>query len=299
MITLGTSFAFDQYSLEPTPTNVSKIKKILLKRGIYDKLFGSENVDLDEFTNEVPAWDKDTFISAKFDGTLFGGNVNFSVETTDEIKLKRREKGTYVWVTLMSLPITKEEDFAFIYYDNLGSAKVTYEYAIVPVYQGAEGFMTLAEVYSDFDGIYIVGNDKAYFGFLNLSFPKPTRKKESSVVTTLDNQYPYIINNSKTNYNTDSCSATWVDTDEDSEWGWDFEDGWKYREEFKNWLYNGKAKILKYYTGRTWLIGVSGEITDNINGVEENTVTSFTWYEIGNYKNPQHLYNQGLVKEVQ
>ena len=79
--------------------------------------------------------------------------------------------------------------------------------------------MSIGEVYSDFDGIYIVGNDKTYFGFVNLTYPAPTRYKDSTVITTLDSQYPYIVNNSKTNYYSDTLSATFVEADEDNEWG--------------------------------------------------------------------------------
>ena len=298
MIFSGINFTLDRNSLDPTVTCINNIQNLKLQNGIFDHLFGSQNTNIDEFEDIVPNWDYYTFINANFENNVFAGNVDFSIENTDFIRIKRRIKGTYEWVTLTSISIEKESDFSFIYYDNLNSAKTTYEYALVPVKNNTEGIMTINEVYSDFDGLYIVGNDKIYFGFINLSYPAPTRKKTSSVIETWDSQYPTIINNSKMNYYTDTCSATFVDTDEESLWGWDFENGWKYRDEFKNWLFNGKAKILKYYTGRTWLIGISGEISDKINTFEENTVTSFTWYEIGNVNSNNDLSKHGLIEKV-
>lgn len=297
MIFFGTTFAQSIRTLNGTlPQEMKNIKNIKIENGIFDHLHGTEDVNTDDFTSEiVPGWNYATFIDANFNNTLFGGNVDFSVETTDEVRIKRRIKGTYNWITLATIKIEKEADFSFIYYDNLASAKETYEYALVPAKNNTEGMMSIGEVYSDFDGIYIVGNDKTYFGFVNLSYPAPTRHKESSIITTLDSQYPYIINNSKMNYYSDTLSATFVEADESNEWGWDFEDGWKYRDEFKDWLFNGRAKILKYYTGRTWLIGISGEIPETVNTVEENTVTSFTWYQIGDHTKEEDLINQGVI----
>lgn len=297
MIFFGTTFAQSIRTLNGTlPQEMKNIKNIKIENGIFDHLHGTEDVNTDDFTSEiVPGWNYATFIDANFNNTLFGGNVDFSVETTDEVRIKRRIKGSYNWITLATIPIEKEADFSFIYYDNLASAKETYEYALVPAKNNTEGMMSIGEVYSDFDGIYIVGNDKTYFGFVNLTYPAPTRYKDSTVITTLDSQYPYIVNNSKTNYYSDTLSATFVEADEDNEWGWDFEDGWRYRDEFKDWLFNGRAKILKYYTGRTWLIGISGEIPETVNTVEENTVTSFTWYQIGDHTKEEDLINQGVI----
>lgn len=292
----GITFASCEYTLDPTPSSSNNIDNIQLREGIYDQIFGSSNPNLDEFENKVNNWDYDTFISADFESNIFGGNVNFSIENTDFLRIKRRVKGTYKWVTLEKIMIEKEEDFHFIYYDNLASAKTEYEYAVVPVKNNNEGMMTIGSVYSDFDGVYIVGLDKAYFGFLNLTIPAPTRHKASSVIATLDSRYPTIINNSIQNYYSDNLSATFVEADRNSLWGWDFNDGWRYREEFKDWLYNDKAKIIKYYTGRSWLVGISGDISDKVNQHEENVVTTFTWYEIGDVNDENDLINHGLLE---
>lgn len=296
MFFLGITFSNDKYSLDPTPSSSSNINNIQLREGIYDQIYGSQNPNLDNFENKIGDWDYDTFIAADFEENIFGGNVNFSIENTDFLRIKRRIKGTYKWVTLHIIPIEKEEDFHFIYYDNIASAKTEYEYAIVPVKDKNEGMMTIGSVYSDFDGIYIVGLDRAYFGFLNLTIPAPTRHKSSSVVTTLDSKYPTIINNSIQNYYSDTLSATFVRTEENSLWGWDFNDGWKYRDEFKDWLYDGKAKIIKYYTGRSWLVGISGDISDKVNQHEDNVITSFNWFEIGDVNDETDLINHGLLE---
>lgn len=281
MLFFGTTLTLSNYTIDPTITNLNKMNYIKIQNGVFDHLYGTKNINEDNFENIIPDWNYYTFINANFENNIFGGNVDFSVENTDYIIIKRREKGTYNWITLDRIKIEKESDFSFIYYDNFNSSKTMYEYALVPEKDGIEGNMSIEEVYSEFDGLYIVGNDKTYFGFINLSYPAPTRHKPSTVVAPLDSKYPTIINNSKADYYHDTCSATFVGTDETNEWGWDFDNGWRYREEFKTWLFNGKPKMLKYYDGRTWLVGISGDISDKVNTLEPNTVTTFTWYEIG------------------
>jgi hypothetical protein len=46
------------------------------------------------------------------------------------------------------------------------------------------------------------------------------------------------------------------------------------------------------------LVGISGEITDKYDTFEENMVTSFTWYEIGNAQSNDDLYQCGLIESA-
>lgn len=289
MFFIGATITMSNYTLDSTLNNINNMNYIKIQNGAFDHLYGTKNINEDDFVNIIPDWNYYTFIDANFENNVFGGNVDFSIENTDYIIIKRREKGTYNWIELTKIKIEKESDFSFIYYDNFNSSNTWYEYALVPEKDGIEGKLSIAEVYSEFDGLYIVGNDKIYFGFINLTYPAPIRHKPSTVISPLDNKYPTIINNSKADYYYDTCSATFVGTDENSEWGWDFDNAWRYREEFKTWLLNGKPKMIKYYDGRTWIVGISGDISDKVNTLEPNTVTSFTWYEIGDVNTDLNL----------
>lgn len=300
MFICGATFTNTVMSVTPTGNNNNN--NLYISDNIYDNLYTTIDVDEDGenvFNSNISSWGDNTLLSAHFNNNLQGGNIEGLLTGLIGIKIKRRVKGTKNWVTLKILLINDLEQVTFTDYDYLNAAKTVYEYGLVPIFAGGiEGPITIREVYSDFDGLYILDKEKIYFGFLNLQFPKPTRQGGINVVNTLNNQYPTIIYNSKLNYYTDTCSATWVAADESQEWGWDFSDGWKYRDQFKNWLLNGKAKLLKYYTGRSWLIVVTGEISDNIDTVEENTVTSFNWTEIGNVNTDEDLLKFGLIERV-
>ena len=306
MLVAGVTFAFDTTSI--SPTTIKNVSEIDISQGIYDNLYATTDIDEDGsgvFDPEIPTWNSNTFLSAGFNGDLQAGNIEGLLDNLVGIKIKRRVKGDNKWVTLRTISVsqdTLEEDVKFTIFDNLNAAKTNYEYGLTPIVNidGVifEGPITIKEIYSDFDGLYILDKDKIYFGFLNLSFPAPTKKNATTVVNTLNSKYPTIIYNSEMNYYTDTCSATWVAADESQEWGWDFEDGWRYRDEFKDWLVNGKAKLLKYYTGRNWLIAVTGDISDSIQTVEENTTTSFNWTEIGDVNDNNDLQKFGLIESA-
>ena len=77
----------------------------------------------------------------------------------------------------------------------------------------------------------------------------------------------------------------------------DFESNIDYMYAFKDFLMDGKAKILKHPDGRIWLIGVNKEsgIKDSQeDGVEEKRIISFSATEIGDYNSEKDLYDNGL-----
>ena len=74
----------------------------------------------------------------------------------------------------------------------------------------------------------------------------------------------------------------------------DLADGMQYREDVKTWLNNKCPKILKFHDGRIWLIGITGEISDNGDDHNDIRKLSFEWTEIGNVKDIETLYNCGL-----
>ena len=76
---------------------------------------------------------------------------------------------------------------------------------------------------------------------------------------------------------------------------WDTKNSWEYREELKNWLFNGMPKILKYDDGRMWIISIVGDISDSADGHRENIKTTFEFAETGNPEKNKDLFYGGLI----
>ena len=73
---------------------------------------------------------------------------------------------------------------------------------------------------------------------------------------------------------------------------------WKYRKRFREWLCNGKPKILKYYDGRIFLISVTDTVSDDDSEHNYKNITSWSWVEIGDVNSTTDLINSGFMEEI-
>lgn len=85
----------------------------MLWNGIYDFMDITGNVSRNFNTNQNP-YDYDTFIQCDFDGNISGSNANVLLSQLRYVRIKRRKKGTFKWVTLKQYEITSAEDLESI-----------------------------------------------------------------------------------------------------------------------------------------------------------------------------------------
>ncbi|MDD3267229.1 MAG: hypothetical protein PHC75_08655 [Burkholderiales bacterium] len=292
----GMSFIGSTNSNFASPIYRDDVDYMEVKNGIIDDLYLTANVT-DAYTTEIPTiWDYDTILHAKFEGDLFAGNADFSMNTVSHLRVKRRKKGTYKWVTLFEIPINKKEDFNFTKTDRYARGKTEYEWAIVPVLNGTEGNYNIASLTTSFEGIFIVDANKIYHSKYNIGHINPKRQKPSTVVVPIDRRYPFVISNGEVNYYSGEIKATFIEESVDGEdTAFNFERAWEYRDGFKDWLLNGSPKIIKYDDGRMWLVMVTGDIDEETDGHWDNVKTTFGFTEIGDCESNQDLYNNGLI----
>ena len=104
MIFLNTTFCGGRHALSPLPTKTTPIMAIQIFDGTYNKLFLSSDASL-TVNNFDDAWTYDTKVNADFNGNFEAGNVGFSVKTTDNIVIRRREKGRQQMIFMSFLMI--------------------------------------------------------------------------------------------------------------------------------------------------------------------------------------------------
>ena len=92
MIFLGTTFCSGMNSLSPIPTKNKPITAVQIFDGTYNQLFLSSDTSL-TVNNFDDEWTYDTKLNANFDNSFEAGNVGFSTKTTDNLVVRRREKG--------------------------------------------------------------------------------------------------------------------------------------------------------------------------------------------------------------
>lgn len=296
MLFLGTTFFSGAYTIDPPAVNISPITGISLTNGVYDHLYVGKSVDeeVDVTNNE---WTENTLLSAPFDENLDAGNSGFSLRNTDTVIIKRREKGQIDWTTIYVKPIKTIDDFKLIYFDRYARSNTNYEYVLCSVCNGIENSYVLKEVYSQFDGFFVVDQNNSYGTFFNLDGGDTQRNAAGEATVLLNNRYAKVIKNNISNYDTGTASGVFLKMyySGENSCNIDIDDSYEIRMDVMDFLMNGKPKILKWNDGRIWLIAVTGSPTDSQEQEGTNLrKISFQFAEIGNWNDPKTLYLNGL-----
>lgn len=301
---------------EPKPI----INSMTFRNMYIDEVYVSNSVVDDLDVMKIPHWDYSTVLHADFEEGINGGNITNSINTISAIKIKKRIKGEQTWKTIYIQEGSGEvnengnktftaDDFNVSYIDYLEPSNTTVEYMYVPIFlNGTEEKdvnAEIAEVYSQFDSWFLVGqyekdenNNYIYDVYPMIIDTSVTKQlnKQSSTVTTLYGQYPYVISNGNCRYYSGNAQATFIELcNGRSEDDVDAENGWKYRNSIDQFLTNDMAKIMKSFEGDIFLIMVTDAVTHSQNGVYLNTSTSFNWTEIGDPMSIGDLYDNGFI----
>ncbi len=298
MIFLGYDFLRDKYCWQPTPTDFTNINNIRIKNGIYDHMNITKDVDFD-YTTELPGkWNLQTQFDADFNGTITAGNVDYILAQISSIKVKRRVKGTFDWMTLFTVPINKVSDVDFVRYDYIAKNNETYEYAIVPVIGNTEGEYSINSVKSEFYGIFITDNKSSYKFLEGASYSGNERSNQTGIFEPYGSKYPVVIKNGALSYDKGTLTGTVITFDANQEL--DREGTIERLKAIENFLTEPTGKILKDFNGNIWLVS----ITDNIPVTYYSEVgmgfaqVSFNWNEIGSATDSGDLYYNNLIEDI-
>lgn len=290
------AFAGDD-CLNPTPAQVDDITDTKLENAIFDQFNVTKNVT-DIFDVSLPTeWDFDTIMDATFDGNIDAGNVEFALNQITEVKIKRRVRGTFDWLTLTSIPVRSVSDLSFIFEDRLNAHGVEYEYAFVPVLNNAEGDYIINSVLSKLDGVFIGDADTCFRFLYNVNYGTNARKMNMSTFQPLGRKYPVVIANGLLSYDSGSISADIVDDD--------FEDTKvlnnakmiEKKQKLKEFLSDKKPKILRDWVGQSWLVCATDDVQFSYNDRSSLRIPmiTYTWTEIGDVNSQADLYNNGII----
>lgn len=291
MIFLGTTFCSGRHTLSPAPCPLAEITAIQLFDGTYNHLLLSSDTSLtaDHFDVE---WTSATKLNASFDKNLEAGNVGFSTKATDTLAIKRREAGTYDWITIYTKEIKNSEDFNISFRDTYARAGTEYEYSMSSFCAGTENGYIIRNVYSDFEGFYVTDRDCLYGTIYDLDGCNTSRNLAAQTLELLNSKYMAVVSNSGLNCDSGSISGTFLKLDQAA--SPDLPGSLEYRKEFKNRLANKKPLILKVDDGRIWMIKVTSNPTDTVGEHRDIRQINFEWTEIGDVNDMRALYQNGF-----
>lgn len=294
---IGYNFCSDVNSLDPTPTNIQSITNTEIRNGIFDHFNVSRDTSFD-YDSVIPTdWDINTIMNADFAGNVSAGNVAQVATGVTSVKIKRRIKGTFDWMTIREIPVNEPEDMSFVITDNLNVNNTEYEYAFVPVMETVEGNYIIDSIMSKFNGVFVCDINTVIKFKAGVEYSSNDAVQQVGVLQPYNRQYPIIVSNSIVNYESGAIG------------GWVLPEGYednriidraeivKEREIIKNYLQNKKPKIIKDYNGNAWLVFFTGNPTftyDNSYGQGMVKVNA-EWTEIGDVNNKTDLFESGMI----
>ena len=280
-----------KHSLDNTDVVTSNVEYLYVQNGVFDRLFITRNTS--NQIEEFPGWDYDTILDAKFNGDLVAGNISYMIDQIDSIRVKRKKASSVNWITLYEIPISTTEDLYFERYDRYAANGIEYEYALVPVIGSQEGYVNKNSIIPDFYGCFIYEKESGYVTDLDVEKGTITRNKQTSTVTTLSSKYPYVISNGVANFDSGKFSMMFLPKDDTKEYT--TVGAYQYREEIKEFLNDGKPKILKLGDGRTWMIMIIDSLDEDNGSIDGYVHISFSWVEIGNVESSVDLYENNFI----
>lgn len=297
---LGYNFVQDGNSLDIAPTSVNNVTTVQVQNGIFDHFHLTNNVTNDYSPIKNTEWAYLDIIVANFDNNINGGNVDFLLQYLTAIKVKRRIKGTFNWVTLKTVTVKAFEDLNFAFNDYIAANNTDYEYALVPILNGAEGDYITNSITSQFKGVFICEKDSIYKFYAGVSYGTGKRVKKIGVFEPYGSKYPIIVANAKTNYYSNSISFTVLPLDYEENRIMDRYEINKLTEEILNYITDNKAKIIKDWNNSIHLVYPSSEpnITYDNNWGMGKVDISFDYVEVGDANNEKDLMEFGLVEPV-
>lgn len=284
------SFASTSLQLESaTPEN--PITGIDLSSSIVDEMYLTKDIIVD-FDGRIPVdWTLNTHLHATFNGNAHAGNVDYTEEIVQKVKIKKRTRGDFAWKTFKEVEIRTKEDFNIDIYDYYNPTDRHIDYAYVAVIGGAESNTISTTVYSSFDSYFICEKDMCYPIILDTT-NQLTLNRQTTTVQPINRRYPITVVNGSTKYYSGSLTGTFI---EQKDSGYDVQSGWKYRNIIDDFLSNGKPKILRDPEGNRWMISVTDHIQRNMNGHYQNVSQTFSWVECGDVNSIGDLYDNGFI----
>lgn len=294
---LGYNFCSDANAIDPMPTAVNKITSTKLQRGIFAHMNATSDVT-SEYSTALPTeWDFNTIMDCNFNDNVGAGNMGEITKDVTSIRIKRREKGTFDWITIKEIAINTIDDFSFIFTDNLASNYTQYEYAYVPVMNQIEGNYTTEEVYSKFKGVFLCDVNTIYKFYADIEYGSTDSVQKIGTYEPFGRKYPVMVSNGLLGYDTGTVSALVAPKDFHKTHEFDRVAITKERNALFKWLTNKKPKILKDWNGFFVICIVTGNPQTDYEsnygmGIQRMTAE---WTQTGDPKEKADLYANGLI----
>ena len=279
-------------SIDTTPLDVGTTEYIEIENAIFDEVYMDSDTNV-EYDMVIPKWGYSTIMNAKFKNNLLAGNVDFTLDSISDMRIRKRKKGDYKWTTIHNVPIVDEESFDFFYNDFIVASHTKYEWAAVPIINGVEGTYQIIECEVNFEGAFVSDINNTYHVYLNMTSDSLIRAIPATVIEPVGSKYPYVYYHSRQQYDRFPLSGLFAERIGCDEW--DFDNGWRYRKALRDFASNQLTKIVRFYDGRIYMAASIETISENVNGHPDAVMTTMQFVEVGDPESNSDLYYHGFT----
>ena len=208
----------------------------------------------------------------------------------DKVIISRTQLNRDEYIELTKINNPNE---SIIYEDYYALPNTTYIYKAVS-YNENEIVGTYYNIVThNLDGVVIADIFGHYTALTYESIYPINKNDRFGIIETMDREKPFGICNGETNYDSGSVKGLFTKVTDDCK---DFDnpvDNITYSQSMREWLNNGRAKLLKYHTGESWIVVVNG--VNDENNKDNIVYTSFNWTEIAKSKDLSAYVKEGLI----
>lgn len=264
-----------------TPICTDRIDELEMREGVYDEAFINLDVTLPSDTVKPTNWSLTTIMDAKFTGDLDAGSVNADGFKVTQIQLYRTVVGSTTWEAVAQFGFDPEYN-VYDYVDRYAQNGVEYQYAIVPIAGNVQGDRLISDtVLSEFEGIFLTDSRENRALEYDIELGEIAYNTNSSVNQPINSPYPIVVfGNSK--YRTGNLSVLTLSEDTINGNGINKFAEQVVRQEWINFVNNGRAKVLRMDNGLTMLVVTQNpKITHKEGMLRDLASISFDYVEIG------------------
>lgn len=283
--------------------SVKYLSNVKLEKTTVSGYYVTHDMSRSSYYSTLPDWDNYTIMRADFDDNLNAGNVDWVLNSVNNIKVKRRRIGTdEQYITLYVQPISTVYDLSFNYRDYYVPSGYEYEYAMCPSVNNDEQAYFTTSVKTYFDGLFVSDKDTTMKLYGNYLIGQSNDNMLIGMVQPYNQTYPVIIQNTNVKYRTvsiqgdilglqDNVCEQFVLTQDkrpiivDQKREWD------------KFLCNGKTKVIKDWNGNIMVAKITTPPSYTYSQGSGNSKPTLVFgaTEVGEYDNQSSMYRNGLI----
>ena len=255
-----------------------------MHEGVYDEVFIDLDTNTPDNTVKPTSWTVTTIMDAKFTSDLDGGSIGAEGFKITKIQLYRSVAGTDKWDAVGMFDYDEEYN-VYDYVDRYVQNGSIYQYAIVPVANEILGEKLKSdEVKALFEGMFITDRKENRRLEYDISLGDINYNTVSAVNQPINGQYP-IVTFGNSNYRSGNLSVLPLSKETVALAGSSIDKFAEQinRQEWVDFLNNGRAKILRMDSGVIMLVVTQNARVSHKDGeiLRDLASISFDYTEIG------------------